>query len=231
MIVSDALSKRKSTRAFLNDAVPIDLINKILEQSLQAPSGDNHQPWEVAIVTGRKKLDICNKLENAFLSGRPPAMDYEYYPQYKKSEKETNWFGRYKENRKACGIALYSQLGITREMKQRKENLYALNYRSFNAPVMLLFFIDKELGKGSYVDYGMFIQSIMLSAVEHGLATCPQGSLGEYGDIIRQELPKYKDKIVLCGMSIGYEDTNKTINKYRTTRHNLKEMVTHYGSN
>ena len=123
---------------------------------------------------------------------------------------------------------MYSQLGITREMQKEKDELYAKNYRGFDAPIMLLFFIDRELGKGSYIDYGMFLQSIMLLATERGLATCSQGSLGEYPDIVRQELPHYKDKIVLCGMSMGYEDSSKKINQYRTTRQSITEMVKYY---
>jgi len=228
MSVSDSLKRRKSTRAFTDKPVSVHTLIKILEQAKQAPSGDNHQPWQVAVLTGEAKDSLCNKLEDAFRTGVQPAMDYEYYPQDKKSETDTNWFGKYKENRKACGLALYSQLGITREMQKEKDELYAKNYRGFDAPIMLLFFIDKELGKGSYVDYGMFLQSIMLLAVENGLATCPQGSLGEYADIVRQELPKYKDKIVLCGMSVGYEDVTNNINKYRTTRQELNEMVKYY---
>lgn len=228
MIVSDALIRRKSTRAYLNKEVDIDIINRILEQAMLSPSGDNHQPWQVAVLTDDAKNNLCTKLEGAFRSGKQSAMDYEYYPQDKKSEKDTKWFGKYKENRKACGLALYSQLGITKEMTERKNELYAKNYRVFDAPVMLLFFIDRELGKGSYIDYGMFLQSIMLLATENGLATCPQGSLGEYADIVREELPKYKDKIVLCGMSMGYEDTNNRISKYKTTRQDINEKVEYY---
>jgi nitroreductase len=228
MIVSDALIRRKSIRAYLDKEVEISTVNHILEQAILSPSGDNHQPWQVAVLTGGAKNNLCAKLENAFISGKQPVMDYEYYPQDKKSEKDTKWFGKYKENRKACGLALYSQLGITREMIERKDELYAKNYRGFDAPVMLLFFIDKELGKGSYIDYGMFLQSIMLLAVENGLATCSQGSLGEYADIVREEFPEYKDKIVLCGMSMGYEDTTSSINQYRTERQNINEKVEYY---
>lgn len=228
MNVSDAIKKRKSTRAFLDKQVYPHIVVKILEQAKRSPSGDNHQPWDVAVLTGEAKNNLCTKLEEAFRSGKKPEMDYEYYPQNKKSEKDTKWFGKYKENRKACGLALYSQLGITKEMQAEKDDLYAKNYRAFDAPVMLLFFIDKELGKGSYVDYGIFLQSIMLLATENGLATCPQGSLSEYSDIVREELPQYKDKIVLCGMSMGYEDPSKPINNYKTLRQNINEMVKYY---
>lgn len=228
MNVSDAIKKRKSTRAFLDKQVYPHIVVKILEQAKRSPSGDNHQPWDVAVLTGEAKNSLCIKLEEAFRSGKKPEMDYEYYPQNKKSEKDTKWFGRYKENRKACGLALYSQLGITKEMQAEKDDLYAKNYRAFDAPVMLLFFIDKDLGKGSYVDYGIFLQSIMLLATENGLATCPQGSLSEYSDIVREELPQYKDKIVLCGMSMGYEDPSKPINNYKTLRQSINEMVKYY---
>ena len=228
MNVTNSLTTRKSTRAYTNKKVEVSLVNAILKQAMLSPSGDNHQPWQVAVLTGKAKANLCGKLEQAFRSGVKPIMDYEYYPQNKKSEKETNWFGEYKDNRKECGLALYSQLGITRKMKKEKDDLYAKNYRAFDAPVMLLFFIDRELGYGSYVDYGMFLQSIMLLSTEHGLATCPQGSLSEYGSIVRQELPEYKDKIVLCGMSIGYEDKDSLINKYRTTRQQISKKVKYY---
>ena len=226
--VSNAVARRKSIRAFLDKDVPLKLLDDILTRAMLSPSGDNHQPWQVAVLSGQAKDNLCSKLEEAFRSGKQPVMDYEYYPQDKKSEKETEWFGKYKDNRKECGLALYSKLGITREMQKEKDDLYAKNYRAFDAPVMLLFFIDRELGKGSYVDYGMFLQNIMLLATESGLATCPQGSLSEYGDIVREELPNYKDKIVLCGMSMGYSDYNKDVNKYRTTRQTINEKVEYY---
>ena len=226
MTVKLALAKRKSVRAFLKKEVSIDTVNRILEQAKQDQE-IIYNP-EGCCSTRQTKKRLCYKLEEAFRSGVEPAMDYEYYPQYKNSEKETQWFGEYKDRRKACGLALYSQLGITREDTKGKEDLYALNYRSFDAPVMLLFFIDRELGKGSYIDYGIFLQSVMLSATEHGLATCPQGALGEYADIVREELPKFKDYIVLCGMALGYEDTDNFINAYSTERQSLEEMVTYY---
>ena len=228
MSVSGALNKRKSTRAFLSKPVPKEIIEKILDQARLAPSGDNHQPWRVAVLTGKAKSNLCNKLEQAFRSGVEPKMDYEYYPQNKASEKETEWFGSYTDNRKACGVKLYTHLGITKQMTERRNQLYAKNYRAFDAPVMLLFFINRDLGKGSYVDYGIFLQSIMLLAVENGLATCPQGSLSEYGDIVRQELPKHKDDIVLCGMSIGYEDDKNIINGFKQERQDIEELVTYY---
>tara|TARA_B100000315_G_scaffold17419_1_gene15623 strand:- start:4273 stop:4938 length:666 start_codon:yes stop_codon:yes gene_type:complete len=220
MDVKKALAERKSTRAFLDKEVPIEVINAIIEQAKTAPSGVNSQPWQIAVVTGDSKTKLCDKMEEAFRTGKKGAMDYNYYP--------TEWIGEYKERRKACGKLLYSTLEIKREDKQKQLDQWALNYQAFGAPVVLLFFIDKALEKGSYLDYGMFLQSIMLSAVEHGLATCPQAALGEYPEIVREELCYSQDKVLLCGMAIGYEDKSAIINSIRMPREELDKMVRYY---
>lgn len=220
MDVKTALLNRKSTRAFLNREVSIDKINEIIEQSKTAPSGVNTQPWKVAVLSGESKENLCNKFEKAFRSGQKGSMDYKYYP--------VEWKSEYKERRKECGLLLYSTLEIGREDKERQINQWAMNYQAFNAPVILLFFIDKTMEKGSFMDYGMFIQSIMLSAIEQGLATCPQAALGEYPDIVRSELPEYKDKLVLCGLALGYEDKEHIVNSYRTTRESIDSFVNYY---
>lgn len=220
MDLKTALMERKSTRAFLDKSVSNDTINQIIEQSKTAPSGVNTQPWQVAVLQGESKQNFCNKLEGAFREGKKGSMDYKYYP--------VEWADDYKQRRKECGLLLYSTLEINREDKKKQLDQWALNYHAFNAPVVLLFFIDKTMEKGSYMDYGMFIQSIMLSAVEHGLATCPQAALGEYPDIVRQEFPEYKDKLVLCGLALGYEDKDHIVNSYRTPRENLSRFVNFY---
>ena len=220
MDVKKALSERKSTRAFVDKEVPIEVVNAIIEQAKTAPSGVNTQPWQIAVVTGNSKTKLCDKLEEAFRAGKKGTMDYSYYP--------TEWVDEYKERRKACGILMYSTLEISREDKQKQLDQWALNYQAFGAPVILLFFIDKVMEKGSYMDYGMFLQSIMLSAVGHGLATCPQAALGEYPEIVRQEFPNYKDKVVLCGMALGYEDKDQIVNSYRTPREEIGRFVNYY---
>ena len=220
MDLKTTLMERKSTRAFLNKEVPMDIINEIIEQSKTAPSGVNTQPWQVAVIQGESKNNLCNKFEKAFRGGVKGSMDYKYYP--------VEWLGEYKQRRKECGLMLYSALNISREDKDRQLDQWALNYQAFNAPVILLFFIDRSMEKGSFMDYGMFIQSIMLSAVEKGLATCPQAALGEDPDIVRQEFPEYKDKMVLCGLALGYEDKGQIVNSYRTPRKDLSRFVRYY---
>ena len=220
MDLKTTLLERKSTRAFLDKEVPMDTINEIIEQSKTAPSGVNTQPWQVAVIQGESKNNLCNKFEMAFREGVKGSMDYKYYP--------VEWRDEYKQRRKECGLMLYSTLNISREDKDRQLDQWALNYQAFNAPVILLFFIDRSMEKGSFMDYGMFIQSIMLSAVEKGLATCPQAALGEYPDIVRQEFPEYKDKMVLCGLALGYEDKDQIVNSYRTAREDISRFVRYY---
>jgi len=220
MDLKTTLMERKSTRAFLDKEVPMDTINEIIEQSKTAPSGVNTQPWQVAVIQGESKNNLCNKFEKAFRDGVKGSMDYKYYP--------VEWRDEYKQRRKECGLMLYSTLNISREDKNRQLDQWALNYQAFNAPVILLFFIDRSMEKGSFMDYGMFIQSIMLSAVEKGLATCPQAALGEYPDIVRQEFPEYKDKMVLCGLALGYEDKDQIVNSYRTAREDISRFVRYY---
>lgn len=210
MKVSDALMARKSVRAYTNQAVSSEDIEHILSVARCAPSGVNTQPWQVAVLSGETKQRVQSKMDAAARAGEASSQDYQYYP--------TEWHDPYKSRRKACGLLMYSTLGITREDTDKQKEQWFANYRAFDAPVMLMFFIDNSLGKGSYLDYGMFLQSVMLAAVEKGLACCPQAALAEYPDIVRQELG-YDDSVtVLCGLALGYEDTSALVNSYRTER-------------
>ena len=220
MDVKTALETRKSVRAFLDKAVPTEIINTVLEQAKNAPSGVNTQPWKVAVITGKTKQTLQDKMEQTFRSGTKGEMDYQYYP--------LDWQGVYKDRRKACGLLMYSTLEIAREDRERQMDQWAANYRAFDAPVMLLFFMDKVMETGSYLDYGMFLQSVMLSATEHGLGTCPQAALAEYPQIAREVLGYDDDQVLLCGMAMGYEDTEHLINSYRTDREALDNLVRYF---
>lgn len=217
MSVAEALEKRKSTRAFLDKPVEKEKIERILNAARHAPSGVNSQPWQVAVVSGETKQALQEKIETAFRNGEEKKMDYNYYP--------LSWKEPFKDRRKACGLQMYSTLGITREDKQRQIDQWAANYRAFDAPVMLLFFMDPIMDKGSFIDYGTFLQSIMLMAVEEGMATCPQAALGEYPEIVKEHLGYPEDHIVMCGMALGYEDTEALVNSYRTTREDIETFT------
>ena len=220
MNVSEALSSRKSTRAFLPKSVDKATIDRILAAARHAPSGTNTQPWQVAVVTGEKKQQLCQEMETAFRDKVERKMDYAYYPE--------EWVDPYKSRRKACGLQMYSTLNITREDKQRQLDQWAANYRAFDAPVMLLFFMDGIMETGSFLDYGMFLQSVMLMAVEEGLATCPQAALGEFPAIVKSSLGYPEDSILLCGMSLGYEDTDALVNSYRTPREEVETFTQYF---
>ena len=210
MNVIDALRQRKSTRAFLPTAVERDKIVAILDAARQAPSGSNAQPWQVAVVEGKTREALTRAMVEEFRLHGPGDMDYHYYP--------LEWHEPYKRRRVVCGSQLYAALGIERHDKERRVEQWVANYRGFNAPVILFFFIDKALQKGSYLDFGMFLQSLMLAATELGLATCAQAALGQYPQLIREKLGYGPQTVLLCGMALGYEDRAAAINSYRTER-------------
>lgn len=210
MNIIDALLQRKSTRAFLDKPVDRDRIVRILRAARHAPSGTNAQPWQVAVVTGRKKEELTEILRQAFAENGPGAMDYHYYP--------VDWHEPYKSRRVACGAQLYAAVGIDRRDRERRLAQWAENYRAFGAPVILFFFLDPVMQKGSFLDYGMFLQSVMLAALEEGLATCPQAALGQYPRLIKEFLGYSPETTLICGMALGYEDKDAPINRYRTPR-------------
>ncbi len=216
----DALKSRASTRAFLDKPVSDDIIRQILDAARWAPSGVNTQPWQVAVVRGETKEQITTGIIAAREAGQSPDPDYQYYP--------LEWKEPYKGRRKATGLALYSALGIGREDSEKQKQAWYNNYRFFGAPVGLLVFIDQELEQGSWMDLGMFVQSIMLAAVDLGLATCPQASLADYPDLIRQVLQLPESRLLACGLSLGYPDPTAAVNQYRTERLAIEEFCHWY---
>lgn len=213
MNISDGIRLRQSTRAYLDKEVEPDKIRRILYIARYAPSGANTQPWQVAVVSGRVKQELQTRMEAAFRRDEQGQKDYHYYP--------LQWKPPYKGRRTDCGKQLYTALEIGRQDKERRKEQWAANYRAFDAPVMLLFFIDNVLEKGSFLDYGMFLQSLMLAAVEEGLATCPQAALAEYPEIVREVLGYPEEVLLLCGIAMGYADQNHPVNCYRTPRESV----------
>jgi nitroreductase len=208
--VSDAIRGRSSTRAFLDRAVEPQLITEILDTARWAPSGVNTQPWHVGVLGETTRKRLGDAIVAAREAGQAESPDYHYYPQ--------RWEEPYRSRRKACGLALYGALGIGRDDAEARKVAWYRNYRFFDAPVGLIFSIDRDLEKGSWMDFGMFIQSVMLAARDHGLETCPQASLAEYPDIVREILELPASRAIVCGMSMGYGDPDHPINRYRTER-------------
>ncbi len=219
MNVNEALTERKSVRAFLDKSVHQEKIVKILQAARHAPSGTNAQPWQVAVVTGGKKDQLTRAMETAFRKDGLGTMDYTYYP--------LEWHEPYKKRRVSCGAQLYSALNIERRDKARRLEQWVANYRAFEAPVILFFFLDPFMEKGSFLDYGMFLQSVMLAALEEGLATCPQAALGQYPALVKEALGYNPETILICGMALGYEDKEAPVNNYRTPREDV-ELFTRF---
>lgn len=210
MDIITAITGRASTRAFLDSPVDRDTVLAILDTARWAPSGVNTQPWQVEVVSGESRQRISEAIlaqRDAGVAARP---DYAYYPE--------QWREPYKARRKACGLALYGALQIGREERDKMVAAQNRNYRFFDAPVGLFFFMDRDMGQGSWIDMGMFIQSVMLAARAHGLESCPQASLAEYPDVVREQLGVGADKLLLCGLSLGHADTRAAVNRYRTER-------------
>lgn len=220
MNVYDALRNRHSTRAFLEREVGADKVERILSYASRSPSGANTQPWRVAVVSGRKKRVIEERVEARFRAGKRGCADYQYYP--------LRWTEPYRSRRFDCGMQLYSALGIRRDDKTRRLEQWVENYRAFGAPVVLYFYMESHLEAGSYIDSGMFLQSVMLAALEEGLATCPQAALVEYPSIVKAELGLPANTVLLCGMALGYEDVEAPINQYRTPRAEVQDFVTFF---
>jgi nitroreductase len=220
MNILEALQQRKSVRAFLNKEVEKEKIESILSAASHSPSGANIQPWQVAVVSGESKKRLQTEIELNFRNGQRGNADYQYYPK--------EWKNPYKLRRIRCGQLMYDTLQIARRDKQCRLDQWAANYRSFDAPVMLIFFMDGTMQTGSYLDCGMFMQSIMLAALDHDLSTCPQASLADYPEIIKTTLGYSQDTILLCGMALGYEDKEARINSYRTPREKTDSFARYF---
>lgn len=212
-----AIESRFSARAFLDTPVDKVIVEKILHVASRAPSGVNTQPWQVVVVTGKTKQQLSDALLAARAKEIAPNPDYHYYP--------SDWFEPYKTRRVECGAALYGALSIARDDTKKRLAQWNRNYIFFGAPVGLLFFLDGRLEKGSWMDCGMFIQNIMVAARYFGLHTCPQASMAEFPDIVREVTQKpFTDKVV-CGMAMGYANENDPVNQYRTTRLSVSEFT------
>jgi nitroreductase len=220
MNIIDAIKQRHSARAFMDKAVATETIELILDAARCAPSGGNTQPWQVAVVYGETKRQLQQALEHAFRGGVPSDADYRYYP--------VEWREPYKDRRRACALQLYEAMAVTMEDREKRADLWAANFRAFDAPVMLLFFMDAVMQTGSFMDYGMFMQNLMLAAMEYGLATCPQASLAEYPSIVKQALDYPADSILLGGMALGYENSGARINGYRTPRQAVADFARYF---
>ena len=218
--VDAAIKTRHSLRAFLPTPVPRQTIEDILEVASWAPSGTNTQPWQVHVMTGAALQRVAGRIQAAYLDPEQNAAhkeEYAYYP--------TEWRSPYIDRRRKVGWDLYGLLGIAKTDKARMQHQHGRNFIFFDAPVGLMFTIDRVMQQGSWLDYGMFLQNIMVAARARGLHTCPQAAFTQFHRVIAEELQLSSEQMVVCGMSMGHADPDAVENSLVTERAPVAEFT------
>jgi len=217
MTVDEAIQTRMSVRAYTPQAVAPETIQDILQLASRAPSGTNTQPWKVYVLRGASRDSLVEKVCTAHEALRAdPSLaaeyreEYDYYPE--------KWVSPYIDRRRENGWGLYGLLGITKGDKDKMHAQHQRNFRFFDAPVGLMFTLDRVMGRGSLVDYGMFLENIMLAARGRGLHTCPQAAWNGFAKIILPHIGAGPDEMLVCGMALGHADRSAIVNGFHTPR-------------
>lgn len=223
--VDEAINSRQSVRQFLPQPVPRDLVEHLLDLASRAPSGTNTQPWKAYVLQGdslRRLVSAVCAVHDAIALNPALAADYkeayDYYPE--------KWVSPYIDRRRENGWGLYGLLGITKGDKAAMHAQQQRNFRFFDAPVGLMFTMDRVMGRGSLVDYGMFMQTLMVAARGHGLGTCPQAAWNGFAKIILPHIGAGDGEMLVCGMALGYADPTALVNTFRTPRVPMHELTT-----
>lgn len=223
--VDAAITSRMSARAFTQQSVPRALLEHILQVASRAPSGTNTQPWKVYVLQGASRDSLVEKVctMHDAIRANPELTaeykeEYDYYPE--------KWVSPYIDRRRENGWSLYGLLGIGKADKDKMHAQQQRNFKFFDAPVGLMFTMDRVMGRGSLVDMGMFLQNIMVAARGHGLHTCPQAAWNGFSKIIMPHIGAGADEMLVCGMSLGYADLSDKVNSFHTPRVPVAEFTT-----
>ena len=223
--VDAAITSRMSARAFQRKPVERSTLEHILEVASRAPSGTNTQPWKVYVLQGASRDGLVSQVCAAHDALRAdPSLaeqfheEYDYYPE--------KWVSPYIDRRRENGWGLYGLLGITKGDKDRMHEQHQRNFRFFDAPVGLMFTLDRVMGRGSLVDYGMFMQNIMIAARGQGLHTCPQAAWNGFAKIIMPRIGAGDGEMLVCGMALGYADPDDKVNSFHTPREPVASFTT-----
>ena len=222
--VDAAITSRMSVRAFTQQVVPQQTLHDILQVASRAPSGTNCQPWKVYVLQGASRNGLVAKVcaaHDALRANQALAVEYreeyDYYPE--------KWVSPYIDRRRENGWGLYNLLGIGKGDKDKMHAQHQRNYKFFDAPVGLMFTINRIMGRGSLLDYGMFLQNIMVAARARGLHTCPQAAWNGYASLILPHIGAGPDEMLVCGMALGYADTEQPVNSFHTPREAVSEFT------
>ncbi len=219
-IVDAAITSRRSIRAFLPTPVAREDIEAILSVASRAPSGSNTQPWKVYVLSGEIRRQLSQRILDVYADPQQLASqkeEYDYYPR--------EWVSPYVDRRRKVGWDLYALLGLTRENKAGMQAQHGRNYAFFDAPVGLIFTIDRVMEQGSWLDYGMFLQNVMVAARGRGLDTCPQAAFTQFHRVIAEVLQLPDSEQLVCGMALGYADSSKVENTLVTERAPVAEFA------
>ena len=223
--VDDAITSRRSIRAFLPTPIPAETIREILDVSSRAPSGTNTQPWKVHVLTGAARQRLSDALMAAYdepAERARHAEEYDYYPR--------EWVSPYIDRRRKIGWDLYGLLDIGKTDKDKMHAQHGRNYGFFDAPVGFIFTIDRVMAKGSWLDYGMFLENIMVAARGRGLDTCPQAAFNQFHRVIKSVLGLAEHEMVVCGMALGVADPDAVANRLVTARATVDEFTSFHTS-
>ncbi|GHU33920.1 nitroreductase [Betaproteobacteria bacterium] len=215
--IKDAIHTRHSIRRFLPAPVAADTVREILDLAARAPSGTNVQPWKVYALAGPEKEALGRAITEKYLASGFEKTDFDYYPK--------EWVEPWLSRRRKVGADLYALLGIVKGDKERMTGQWIRNYRFFDAPVGLIFTIDRIFGSGMLLDYGMFLENLMLAARAFGLDTCPQAAFSDFQNTIRQTLGLPENERVICGMALGYAEPEAPENQLITERVPAREFT------
>ena len=217
MKVSEAIKKRRSVRAYQDQAVDSELIKKIFLQAQDSPSNCNTQPWHVVVLSGEARDKIEQAMIADIMAGKPPAPHFTPGDQNLKDE--------YRKRQIDCAISLYDSQNIKYEEKEKRQQLMLRNWQFFGAPHAAFFSMPKSMSEINAVDMGIYLQTIMLLMTEHGLASCPQGALAMYTDAVRELADIPENHAVMFGLSFGYAATDDPINAFEVGREELDKSV------
>lgn len=215
--VDAAIRSRRSIRNFLPDPVPRETLAELLELAARAPSGTNVQPWKVYALTGTPKAAISAAILEKYERGEHEGREFDYYPK----EWKEPWLSR----RRKIGLGLYGLLGIAKDDQARMKAQTGRNYVFFDAPVGLIFTMDRCLGQGMFLDFGMFMANLMIAARARGLDTCAQLSFADYPKTVAENLGLPDNERVVCGMALGYANPDAPENQLITEREPVENFT------
>ena len=222
--VDEAITSRMAVRAFTQQAVPRETLEGLLQVASRAPSGTNTQPWKVYVVQGSSRAALVDKVCAVHDAIRDnPALAAEYQEQY--DYYPAKWFSPYIDRRRENGWGLYGLLGIGKADRDKMHVQMQRNFRFFDAPVGLFFTVHRDMGRGALLDYGTFLQNIMLAARGRGLHTCPQQAWNLFNKISLAHIGAGADEMQVCGMALGYADASAVVNSFHTPRVPVAEFT------